>query len=73
MDCERGGEYYGLPIFEYDELRIATNNFDPEREVGDGGFGTVFYGNISRLCSFNHTRHSKHKQPILNIQLEHVS
>lgn len=49
MDFEKGGQYCGIPIFDYEELREATNNFDPEKELGDGGFGTVFYGMISYL------------------------
>lgn len=46
-DFEKGDLYYGLPIFDYDELREATNNFDPQKELGDGGFGTVFFGKVS--------------------------
>lgn len=37
--------YFGVQVFSYDELQEATKNFDPSMELGDGGFGTVYYGN----------------------------
>lgn len=34
--------YYGVQVFSYEELEEATDNFS--RELGDGGFSTVYYG-----------------------------
>lgn len=45
-DMEDGASYFGVPVFSYKELEEATNNFDPARELGDGGFGTVYYGKL---------------------------
>ncbi|CAN8312473.1 unnamed protein product [Cochlearia groenlandica] len=36
----------GVRLFSYEELEEATNNFDPSKELGDGGFGAVFYGKL---------------------------
>ncbi|KAL8470765.1 hypothetical protein ACS0TY_033365 [Phlomoides rotata] len=41
-----GGFYFGIPVFSYTELEEATNKFDPSKELGDGGFGTVYHGNL---------------------------
>ncbi|XP_058009885.1 LEAF RUST 10 DISEASE-RESISTANCE LOCUS RECEPTOR-LIKE PROTEIN KINASE-like 1.2 isoform X1 [Hevea brasiliensis] len=45
-DIERGGLYFGVPVFTYAELEEATKNFDSAKELGDGGFGTVYYGKL---------------------------
>ena len=42
--------YFGVQLFTYTELEEATNNFDPSKELGDGGFGTVYYGKKMISC-----------------------
>lgn len=43
-ELQLGGSYFGVPIFSYAELAEATNNFSEKNKIGDGGFGTVYYG-----------------------------
>ncbi|WCJ24478.1 Protein kinase superfamily protein [Euphorbia peplus] len=45
-EVEVGVDYYGIPIFSYAELEKATKKFDSEKELGDGGYGTVYYGKL---------------------------
>ncbi|KAG7548380.1 Protein kinase domain [Arabidopsis suecica] len=39
-----GSIYFGVQVFSYEELEEATDNFS--KELGDGGFGTVYYGTL---------------------------
>ncbi|KAL7160888.1 hypothetical protein ACSBR2_041516 [Camellia fascicularis] len=65
-DIEKEGSYYGVQTFSYNELQKATNNFDSHKEIGDGGFGTVYQEILTRLrhpnlvslygCSSRHSR-----------------
>ncbi|KAK9683185.1 hypothetical protein RND81_10G121700 [Saponaria officinalis] len=41
---ENDSGYHGVKLFSYDELEEATGNFNESRELGDGGFGAVYYG-----------------------------
>ncbi|KAL5725524.1 non-specific serine/threonine protein kinase [Ranunculus cassubicifolius] len=34
------------PVFNYEELDSATNHFDTKRKIGDGGFGSVYVGQL---------------------------
>ncbi|KAI9088645.1 hypothetical protein K1719_029759 [Acacia pycnantha] len=45
-NMEGSNVYFGIPVFSYAELEAATNNFDPSTELGDGGFGAVYYGKL---------------------------
>ncbi|KAI3768116.1 hypothetical protein L2E82_18548 [Cichorium intybus] len=38
--------YFGAQVFSYEELEVATDNFNDSRELGDGGFGAVYYGKL---------------------------
>ncbi|KAK0595830.1 hypothetical protein LWI29_010400 [Acer saccharum] len=48
LDLERGmtSTYFGAHLFSYDELEQATHNFHPSKELGDGGFGVVYHGEL---------------------------
>ncbi|XP_074279059.1 LEAF RUST 10 DISEASE-RESISTANCE LOCUS RECEPTOR-LIKE PROTEIN KINASE-like 1.4 [Silene latifolia] len=46
-DLGNSSSYLGVKLFSYGELEEATENFNESRELGDGGFGTVYYGELS--------------------------
>ncbi|XP_019426536.1 PREDICTED: LEAF RUST 10 DISEASE-RESISTANCE LOCUS RECEPTOR-LIKE PROTEIN KINASE-like 1.1 isoform X2 [Lupinus angustifolius] len=64
LHLESSGVYFEVPIFSYKDLKEATNNFDHTKELGDGGFGTVYHGKlqdgrevaIKRLYQHNYRR-----------------
>ncbi|CAA7031872.1 unnamed protein product [Microthlaspi erraticum] len=35
------------PVFTFEELESATNRFDQKRKIGDGGFGSVYLGQLT--------------------------
>lgn len=63
-DLEGSSVYFGVSLFSYAELQDATQNFDSSQELGDGGFGTVYYGKlrdgrevaVKRLYEHNYKR-----------------
>ncbi|XP_023000835.1 LEAF RUST 10 DISEASE-RESISTANCE LOCUS RECEPTOR-LIKE PROTEIN KINASE-like 1.2 isoform X1 [Cucurbita maxima] len=45
-ELEKIEHYMALSLFSYHELVKATDKFNPANELGDGGFGTVYYGKL---------------------------
>ncbi|XP_044489013.1 LEAF RUST 10 DISEASE-RESISTANCE LOCUS RECEPTOR-LIKE PROTEIN KINASE-like 1.1 [Mangifera indica] len=45
-ELELSGLYFEVPLFSYSELAKATNNFSDEKELGNGGFGSVYYAKL---------------------------
>ncbi|XP_021727619.1 LEAF RUST 10 DISEASE-RESISTANCE LOCUS RECEPTOR-LIKE PROTEIN KINASE-like 1.2 [Chenopodium quinoa] len=41
-----GSTVFGVHVFNYRELEEATEYFNPLKELGEGGFGTVYYGKL---------------------------
>ncbi|KAL4569362.1 hypothetical protein LXL04_024998 [Taraxacum kok-saghyz] len=64
FNVEGGKLFFGVPVFSYTELEDATRNFDPSQELGNGGFGAVYYGKlqdgrevaVKRLYEHNYKR-----------------
>ncbi|XP_049398898.1 LEAF RUST 10 DISEASE-RESISTANCE LOCUS RECEPTOR-LIKE PROTEIN KINASE-like 1.2 [Solanum stenotomum] len=45
-DPEKANIAMGVHLFDYNELEEATSNFDSKKELGDGGYGTVYKGKL---------------------------
>lgn len=64
--------YFGVPVFSYAELEDVTNKFDASKELGDGGFGTVYYGKlrdgrevaVKRLYEHNYKRMAQFRNEV---------
>ena len=56
-EVEGWSVYFRVPVFSYNELEKATNNFHVEKELGNGGFGTVYHGKV--INSLNLSRSLK--------------
>ncbi|XP_062110040.1 LEAF RUST 10 DISEASE-RESISTANCE LOCUS RECEPTOR-LIKE PROTEIN KINASE-like 1.1 [Humulus lupulus] len=63
-DPEGSSGYLGVLVFSYQDLSEATNNFAAEKELGHGGFGSVYHGKlkdgrevaVKRLYEYNSKR-----------------
>ncbi|KAL3751344.1 hypothetical protein ACJRO7_012205 [Eucalyptus globulus] len=53
--------HFEVPIFTSSELVKATINFSASNELGDGGFGTVYYGKLQNGQEVAVKRLNKHK------------
>ncbi|KAJ0095617.1 hypothetical protein Patl1_15116 [Pistacia atlantica] len=51
---------FGVPVFSYKELAEATNHFNLENELGDGGFGRVYYAKLRDGCEVAVKRFHEH-------------
>ncbi|KAH7839213.1 hypothetical protein Vadar_001287 [Vaccinium darrowii] len=56
-DIEGGSAYFGACVFSYAELEQATHDFDPSKELGDGGCGTVYHGKKGHCSDYNYLQH----------------
>ncbi|KAL7103546.1 hypothetical protein ACP275_08G186500 [Erythranthe tilingii] len=47
LATKNDGDDLELPIFKLETIVAATNNFSTENIIGEGGFGSVYRGNLS--------------------------
>lgn len=51
-------KFHGLPLFKLEELATATDNFNPENQLGQGGYGPVYKGILQSGQEIAVKRHS---------------
>lgn len=56
------------PVFTYEELESSTNKFDTKRKIGDGGFGSVYLGQLydSRVVAVKYLHKHHHGRAFSN-------
>ncbi|XP_071697013.1 G-type lectin S-receptor-like serine/threonine-protein kinase At4g27290 isoform X2 [Rutidosis leptorrhynchoides] len=68
---ENGDEDWELPLFDFNTISIATNNFSDNCKLGEGGYGPVYKGVLEEGKDIAVKRHSrKSKQGIGEFQNE---
>ncbi|KAG4974244.1 hypothetical protein JHK87_031065 [Glycine soja] len=53
QNLETSSEYFGVPLFLYEQLKEATNKFDHIKELSDRGLGTVYHARILKHYSIS--------------------
>ncbi|XP_031282978.1 LEAF RUST 10 DISEASE-RESISTANCE LOCUS RECEPTOR-LIKE PROTEIN KINASE-like 1.1 [Pistacia vera] len=71
---EVGSVCFRVPLFSYKELAEATNNFSHEKELGNGGFGRVYYAKLEdgrevAVKRFHEHNHRKFEQFMNEIEI----
>lgn len=49
VDETEDGKKFELPLFTFDFLAVATNNFGSSNKLGEGGFGLVYKVSLSSI------------------------
>lgn len=74
MEAATQGKIGTLPIFSYQVLKQATDNFNEKNQVGDGGYGSVYQGKLRdgravAVKRLHHDNCKRFKQFINEVQI----